>query len=118
LAIRRRRGPGDALAPSPLIGQVAPHPRAGPATVPRQPRLADAHAPRKRALPALHAWQLANWRAQVRRPNTLHAPRTSSSLALTRAQLRAAPPCPPSPPVGARQCAPLSTAPAQVQASQ
>jgi hypothetical protein len=38
-------------------------------------------------------------------------PTHSSCLAFARAQLRATPPRPPSPPVGARQCAPLLTAP-------
>jgi hypothetical protein len=40
----------------------------------------------------------------------------SSCLAFARAQLRTAPPCPPSPPAGDCRCAPLSTAPAQAQA--
>jgi hypothetical protein len=45
-------------------------------------------------------------------------PMHSSRLAFARAQLRAAPPRLPSPPVGAHWCAPLSTTPARVQASQ
>jgi hypothetical protein len=77
-----------------------------------------AHTRRARALPALHARQLANRRAQARRPNFLRAPRTPSSLAFARAQLRVAPLRLSSAPAEARRCAPFSTAPPRVQAPQ